>query len=232
MDFRAARRRGLLVLLLSICAAACSEPGDDTPDVSPDTPNVAAADPPTMEAQAQCEWERGFRISRDSIGPLATTDPVGVVKELCSQTRDTLSQSDLMIREGSPGIVIPVPGGEVYGVQRPLDVLDPERRVTDWLVTGDGALPEGLSMKSTWGDLSRAYGSGYAAAEPAYPDDDIPSYVSVDFELYPGLTFYLENLDSSALRPVNRFEIWIEMSSIPDSATIQRVWVETEWYYR
>ena len=232
MDFRSKKGRDLLTLLLSISATTCSAPQDDHTDVAPDPPNVEMAGPPTIEGQAQCELERGFRISRDSIGPFATIDPVGVVKELCPQTRDTLAQSDLMIAEGDPGIVISVPGGEVWGVQRPLDVLDPKRRVTDWLVTGDGTLPEGLSMKSTWGDLRRAYGSsGEGFSEPGQRDGS-PGYVAARFDRHSGLTFYLENVDASELDYPNRFEHEILLSSVPDSATILRVWVETGWYYR
>jgi hypothetical protein len=220
-------------LLLSISATTCAAPQDDHADVAPDPPNVVAAAPPTAAAQTQCEWESGFRISEDSIGPLASEDSIGVVKELCPQVRDTFAADNPFLRTGAPLIVIPVPGGEVYGVQQ-FWGPDPTGKVSDWIVTGDGVLPEGLSMKSTWGDLRRAYGSGYASAEIAdgYPENYIPAYVSVDFYGYPDLTFYLENLDWGPLRQGNGFEHEILLSSVPDSATIQRVWVATEWYYR
>ena len=122
MDFRPKRRRNLLALLLSISATTCSTPQDDHPGVPPDPPNVEMASspntavemapPPSAEAQTRCEWESGFRISPDSIGPLATTDPVGVVRELCPQAQYEPAEDFPLMRTGAPAIVIPIPGGE------------------------------------------------------------------------------------------------------------------------
>ncbi len=227
MDFQSKKRRDLLALLLSISATTCSAPQDDHTDVAPDPPNVVAAAPPTAAAQTQCEWESGFRISQDSIGLLATTDPVGVVKELCPQARDRPAPSGLPgMGTDDAGIVIPVPGGEVYGVQRHDDVLDLEYKVDIWLVTGDGTLPEGMSMKSTFGDLRRTYGPGCTGfSEPEW--NGLPGYVAIRFDRQIGLTFYLENLDMSALLPDRDAggDIAILLSSVPDSATILRVHV-------
>ena len=235
MDFRSKKGRDLLALLLSMSATTCSAPQDDHATVTPDPPNVATASPPnaavemapppSVEAQARCEWESGFGISQDSIGPLASEDSIRVVKELCPQVRDTFAADNPFLRTGAPLIVIPVPGGEVYGVQQ-FWGPDATGKVSDWIVTGDGVLPEGLSMKSTWGDLRRAYGSGYASSELF---DGIPGYLSAAFDRYPDMTFYLENLDWGPLRHGNRFEHEILMSSVPDSATIEEVWVRTEW---
>jgi len=219
MDLQSRKRRDLLAVLLSMSAAACSAPQDDTADAAPDPPNVVAAAPPTAAAQTQCEWESGFRISRDSIGPLATTDPVGVVKELCSQMRDTLWSS-----ADRPGIVMPIPGGELFGKQSFFEVLDEEQRVTLWEVTGDGLLPEGISMKSTWGDLRRAYGPGSGSHEA--PPKGTPDYVTVLFDRYDtGFVFFLRNLDTSELEYPSRFELDIDLSTVPDSATIAKVYV-------
>lgn len=172
---------------------------------------------PSAERQAQCEWESGFRISRDSIGPLATTDPVGVVKELCPQrTRDTVWG----VRDW-PGIVISIPGGQLIGGQV-LEPLKDESRLAFWNVTGDGLLPEGISMKSTWGDLGRAYGSSFGSAGERAPGW---AYASAVFDRYPGLSIFLENLDMSEL-VVDPADIdQILLSSVPDSATIERVYL-------
>ncbi len=176
----------------------------------------------SAEVQAQCEWESGFRISNDSIGPLATTDPVGVVKELCPQTRDTLWGW----KEDRPGIVMQIPGGELFGMQSSLDVLDEEQQVSVWSVTGDGLLPEGVSMKTaTWGDLRRAYGSGSGTHEA--PPEDVPDYVVVVFDRFDTrFVFFLENLDTSALGYLNPdWDFDIDLSTVPDSATIAKIYV-------
>ena len=227
MDFQSKKRRDLLALLLSISVTTCSAPQDDHATVTPDPPNVVAADPANATVQAQCEWESGFRISEDSIGPLASADPIGVVRELCPQTRYWISDQHLPeVGNGKPGIVIPTSEGELYGVQIYLDeVLDESQRVNLWMVTGDGTLPGGMSMKSTLGDLTRAYGSGSASAEPEW--NGFPGYVAALFERHPGLTFYLENVDMSALLPDPDagWDIGVLLSSVSDSATILRVYV-------
>ena len=232
MDFQSKKRRNLLALLLSISATTCSAPKDDTADATTDPLNVVAAAPPTAAAQTQCEWESGFRISLDSIGPLVTTDPVGVMMELCPQARSRLAPRGLPgLRAGDGGIVIPVPGGEVYGVQRyglrrRGEVLHLGYQVDIWLVTGDGTLPEGMSMKSTFGDLRRAYGPGCTGfSEPEW--NGLPGYVAVRFDRQIGLTFHLENLDASELDHPNPFEHYFDLSSMPDSATILNVYAST-----
>ena len=227
MDFRSRKRRDLLAFLLSISATACSAPKDDDTDVAPDPPNVTTAAPPTAAAQTQCEWESGFRISEDSIGPLASADPIGVVRELCPQARYRLAPAGLpSLKAGIEGIVIPVPGGEAYGWQRSGDVLDLEYKVDLWMVTGDGTLAEGMSMKSSWGDLRRAYGSGCTGwSEPEW--NGLPGYVAVRFDRQIGMTFHLENLDASELDYPNPFEHYFDLSSMPDSATILNVYVST-----
>lgn len=168
---------------------------------------------PGAEAQATCEWDKDFRISRDSIGPIATADPIAALRALCPQVRDTVSHW--------PGIVLSIPGGELLGMQTFHDARDEGHRIDLWYVRGDGSLPEGLSMKSTWGDLARAYGSGHGYHEP--PPPGVPDYVSVSFDRYPGLMFFLERLDMSALRYPSAFEPDIDLSTVPDSATIRRV---------
>lgn len=227
MDFRSTQRRDLLALLLSMSAVACSEPRDDTADATTDPPSVVAADSPAAAAQAQCEFESGFRISTDSIGPLGLADPIRVVRELCPQARSRPAPVGLpSLRGGVEGIVIPVPGGEVYGWQRSGDVLDLESKAHLWMVVGDGTLPEGMSMKSSVGDLKRAYGPGCPGfTEPE--QNGFPGYVAVRFERQIGLTVYLENLDPRELEFPNRFEPFFDLSSVPDSATIVRVDVFT-----
>lgn len=221
MDFQSKRRRDLLALLLSVSATTCSAPQDDHTDVAPDPPNVAAA-PPTAAAQTQCEWESGFRISEDSIGPLAITDPVGVVMELCPQARYEFAAHHWAdVSTGRPMIVIPIPGGELSGMQprRPSrDGLGVEQPVNFWYLTGDGTLPEGIDMKSTLGDLKRAYGPGSASVI-----DGSLSYISVGFARVRGIWFYMENLDMSALVQPDVYEFDVLFSSVPDSATIRGI---------
>lgn len=51
-----------------------------------------------------------------------------------------------------------------------------------------------------------------------------PDHVIVSFDRYPGLTFFLGNLDMSALgylNPDRDHDIYL--STVPDSATIRRV---------
>ena len=226
-------RRGLLALLLGISATTCAAPQDDTADVTPDPPNVAIADPPhtavamapppSVEAQTRCEWESGFRISPDSIGPLATTDPVGVVKELCPQARYEPAEDFPLMRTGAPAIVIPIPGGELSGTQprrSSVEGLDVEQPVDVWHLTGDGTLPEGLSMKSTLGDLRMAYWG-----EDVYADiiDGRISTIGVFFWRVRGMAFLMENLDTSALVRQNAHGFSVLSSSVPDSATIRGV---------
>ena len=89
--FRPALSWPLAVLFLS-SLMSCGGEGSEIP--SPDDMSASSAPAPRTdvlrlapEAPTQCGWESGFRISPDSIGPLATTDPVGVVKELCPQAQ-------------------------------------------------------------------------------------------------------------------------------------------------
>lgn len=174
----------------------------------------------SAEAQAQCEWESGFRISTDSIGPFAVTDPIGVVRELCPQARDTVYGGSSPLW---PAIVFSVPWGEVLGFQTFRKVLDEAEPATLWHVTGDGLLPEGLSMKSPWGDLRRAYGSASGYGEWAGE----LSYVLVEFDRYPGLSFDLEteNVDWSELRWLPEGDA-LDVSSVPDSARISKIIVD------
>ncbi len=222
-----------LALVLSMIATTCSPPQEDHPAVTPDPPNVEMASPPnpaaemarppSVEAQAQCEWEGGFRITPDSIGPLATTDPVGVVEEVCPQARYEPAADFPLMRTGAPAIVIAIPGGELSGTQprrSSVEGLDPEQPVNVWHVTGDATLPEGLSMKSTLGDLRSAYGG-----EDVYADiiNGRPSSVGVFFYQLRGLAFLLDNLDLNALVRRDVYDFSISSSSVPDSATIRGV---------
>ena len=96
----------------------------------------------------------------------------------------------------------------------------PEQCPTNHVLISESA----LSMKSTWGELERAYGSGYASSEPGDPENDFLPYLAARFDRYPGLLFFMENLDWTALRAADA-DIEIHFSSVPDSATIQRVHV-------
>jgi hypothetical protein len=79
-------------------------------------------------------------------------------------------------------------------------------------------------MKSRWGDLRKAYGSGTGYYEP--PPDGVPDYASVLFDRFEdGFVFFLDNLDTSELEHPSRFDLDIDLSSVPDSATIARVMV-------
>ena len=119
---------------------------------------------------------------------------------------------------------MPIPGGELFGKQSFFEVLDEEQRVTLWEVTGDGLLPEGISMKSTWGDLRRAYGPGRGYHEA--PPKGVPDYVSVLFDRFEvGFVFLLEDLNTSELEYPSRFDFDIDLSSVPDSATIAKIYV-------
>ena len=171
----------------------------------------------SAEARAQCEWESGFRISNDSIGPFAVTDPIGVVREVCPQARDTVHGDS----PSWPAMVFSVPGGEVLGFQSFREVFDEDEPATVWYVTGDGLLPEGLSMKSPLGDLRRAYGSASGNTELYAGELD----VWVQFDRYPNLTFDLEteNMDRSELRWLGDA---LDVSSVPDSARISKIIVD------
>lgn len=181
---------------------------------------LVAATVPNGELSAQspiCEWQPGFSISRDSIGPVATTDPLGIVRQQCN-ARDTIYDGRI------PSIAVSVPGGVLVGLQPNRRTIDDSAPARVWYITGDGLLPNDVALDATWAAVKNAYGRE-ALGNAEFPPPGWPEHATVWFEQHPGLFLRMWNLSMEDLHWPNEFELDIDPLSVPDSATIWKVMV-------
>lgn len=157
------RRQGSLRLTalcigLVACAREDASPsrlGVASSPVAQSASSVAVAQSASSVAVDLCAAVQFPRISRDSIGPLSLSLPLGELRSICNTARDTVHEGEAT---AYAAIMFPMRDLAVVGWQY-RESLDARLPADVWVVMGSRALlPEGVSISEQWEHVHAAYG--------------------------------------------------------------------------
>jgi len=157
-------------------------------------------------------------ITEDSVGPLNLHHNVGELRKLCPSARDTVIEGEESTNQAVAFHIDRTTAVAMQTLKEADAPLDAAAPADLWLFAGVGAvLPEGISLGSRWGNLRAAYGRAGGS---------IMDQVAVGFCRYPRIQFDLQLTlpDSQLVGYTNN------LSAIPDTAAIRRVWLYTGRY--
>ncbi len=134
-----------------------------------------------------------LRVTEPGIDGFSFDSSIGLLKTLCPTARDTFVPSEV---GRTPAVFLPLRGATVLAVQWS-DSLDLALPADVWEIRGDSVvLPRGLSLRTEWASLRRAYGR----AQGDLPSEDWVHFLYFWFCNMPNVVFELPNigLDSTA----------------------------------
>ena len=217
------RHKRLLVVLLSSLATSTvfapgtvgdvwgandiSEPGVILSANRPDAARPGGAQSPRTR-QSSCEVSGRVPISPQAVGRLPVAAPIRQLLTICRGVH-TMREAE---EHSYPAVEFHVGGLTVLASQTiEADSVKSDDPADTWEVKGaNGVLPMGVSLRSSWTQLRRAYGA--AVVNTVFDE------VEVMFCRFPNMSLYLDT-DIEALRPIDGNEL----TRIPSDAKIVRV---------
>jgi len=163
-----------------------------------------------------CPTHSGETISVSSRGVarLPVDSPVRALRALCPAARDTFVSGEV---GSSPALRFSFRGATVIGVQ--FDTFatpEPSYPLDLWIIRGDSViLPQGLTLRSDWATIRRAYGNA---------GGQIQSIDTVDFAFctLPRLLFRISAEGVDSMAPLT------DPASFPDSTHLVAVLIKRE----
>jgi len=194
-------KRLLVVLLSSLATSTVFAPGT-VGDV------WGANDISESTRQSSCEVSGRVPISPQAVGPLPVAAPIRQLLTICRGVH-TMREAE---EHSYPAVEFHVGGLTVLASQTiEADSVKSDDPADTWEVKGaNGVLPMGVSLRSSWTQLRRAYGA--AVVNTVFDE------VEVMFCRFPNMSLYLDT-DIEALRPIDGNEL----TRIPSDAKIVRV---------